>query len=300
VALAGCSLAPVVEPESEPEAPAKELIVLQSDASPAFAGVTRAIAEKWKGGLTIVKLNGSAAANAEAVRKLPRGAGRVLVAVGLTAALEARKLRDIKAIFCQVFNYEDHDLISASMKGVSATPSVTQQFQIWKKLDPNLKHVGVITGPRLLSLVAEARAAAAASGIQLTHVQVASDLETLYAFKKLSPKIQALWLLPDNRVLSRNTIRELLAYSRMQAKQVAVFSAQLLSLGGVISVDSVYSDIAEQVIARSLQALAADGPEVPGPAVVPLARLDFKINPLALEQLGLVLPAELKGSAYVP
>lgn len=282
------------------ELEAKHLVILQSGGSPAFAGVTRAIAGKVKGNLVVLSLKGHAATDAETVQQLQKHRDRIVVAVGLDAALVARNLSHAKVVFCQVFNYEDFDLRTPWMKGVSATPPIKQQFDVWKKLDPKLKRVGVITGPRLLAVIEEARTAAAASGIEIKHAQVSSDMQTLYAFKQLSPSIQALWLLPDNRVLSRNALRDILAYSRKQGKQVAVFSEQLLSLGGIMSFESVYSDIADQVLARGKQALQADGREIPGPSMLPLTQLDTKINVMAVKQLGLRLPAELKGAANAP
>lgn len=282
------------------ELEAKHLVILESDASPAFTRVTRAIAKKLKGDLLLLSLKGNAAADADVLQQLERHSDRIIVAVGLDAALAARKLGQGKVVFCQVFNYEDFDLLTPSMKGVSATPPIKQQFEVWKKLDPNLTRVGVITGPRLQHLVAEARKAVSANGIELKHAQVRSDLETLYALRRLGANIQALWLLPDNRVLSRNSIRDILSYSRKQAKQVAVFNQQLLSAGGMMSFDSVHSDIADQVIVRSKQALQSDAPEIPGPPMLPLTQLDIKINPLAVKQLGLRFPAELKSASYVP
>jgi ABC-type uncharacterized transport system substrate-binding protein len=298
--LAGCAVNYLDPNGKDARSEGKDIVILQSDTSPAFVGVARALSDRWKGSITVLTLNGNAGINADALRRVQRPGDRVVVAVGLPAAQAVRKLSGIKAIFCQVFNYEDYDLVTPWMKGVSATPPLAQQFQVWKKIDPNLTRVAVITGPRLNALIAEAQTAAEASGIEIKHVQVSSDLETQYAVKKLDPKIQALWLLPDNRVLSRNTIRDLLSYGRKQGKQVAVFSAQLLPLGGMMSFDSVHSDIAEQVIARSVQALESDGTDVPGPPMRPLTRLDTKINPIAVKQLGLKFPSELKGSAYVP
>jgi ABC-type uncharacterized transport system substrate-binding protein len=304
--LAGCVTAPApsVPDVAEPAQPVippppRNLVIVQSDASPAFAGVTRAIAAKWKdGGATIYSVD--AHADADLTRRLQQHEGAVVIAVGLGAALAVRKLRNTRAIFCQVFNYDDYDLLTPWRKGVSAMPPIVQQFRVWKKLDPQLKRVGVITGPRLQHLVAEARQAAAASGIELHHAEVGSDLETMYAYKKLSPTVQALWLLPDNRVLSVKAIRDLLSTSRKQGKQVVVFSDQLLALGGLMNYDSVAGDIADQVIARSAQAFESGSVQLPGPAIVPLTQLAFKINQLAVKQLGLTIPPELKGNTYVP
>jgi len=277
----------------------KDLVVLQSDLSPAFTGVTEAIAKKLKGGFPVFTLKQNAKADAALVRQLRAHNGRIVVAVGLEAALIARKLRGAKVVFCQVFNYMDFDLLTPWMKGVSAIPPFKQQLQVWKKLDPDLNSVGMITGPGLADLVAEAQAAASANGVEIKHVQVRSDLETLYAFKQLSPDIRGLWLLPDNRVLSRSTLRDLLSYSRKQGKQVAVFSEQLLPVGGLISFESDYGDIADRVIARSKHALHVDALVVPGPPMLPLTRIDFKINPLAVKQLGLRFPPELRNTAHV-
>lgn len=304
LAVAGCAAgrAPTTDAAVEPQQvpvppPPRNLVIVQSDASPAFSSVTRAIAHKWKdGGTTVYDLSGHA--DADLARKLQQHEGGVVVAVGLSAALAVRKLRNTRAIFCQVFNYEDHDLLTPWMKGVSAMPPIAQQFSVWKKFDPQLQRVGVITGPRLEHVIAEARQAAAASDIELHHAEVGSDLEAMYAFKKLSPTIQALWLVPDNRVLSGKAIRELLSNSRKLGKQVVVFSEQLLPLGGLMNFDSVASDIADQVIARSAEAFASDSTQLPGPPIVPLTRFDIKINPMAVKQLGLSIPPELRGKIY--
>jgi hypothetical protein len=300
--VAGCAASRAPQPVEvvveTPIAPPRDLVIVQSDASPAFASVTRAILHKWKeGGATVYDL--SAHADADLTRRLQHHAGGVVVAVGLNAALAVRKLRNTRAVFCQVFNYEDHDLLTPWMKGVSAMPPMAQQFRLWKTLDPQLKRVGVITGPRLEHLIAEARQAASASGIELQHAEVGSDLETMYAFNKLSPTIQALWLVPDNRVLSAKAIHELLSNSRKLGKQVVVFSDQLLPLGGLMTFDSVASDIADQVIARSAQAFAAESGPLPGPPIAPLTRFDIKLNPMAFKQFGLSIPPELKEKIYV-
>jgi ABC-type uncharacterized transport system substrate-binding protein len=174
----------------------------------------------------------------------------LVVSIGLPAARVARGLSGKRVVFCQVFNYEDTDLVTSWMIGVAATPPVNEQFRVWKQLSPRLKRVGVITGKSLRGLMEEAQAAARENGLELVHVEVRSDKETLYAYKQLVPKIQGLWLVPDNRVLSREVIRDVMAHSVREGKQVAVFSHQLLALGGLVSAESGYADIAEQVLER--------------------------------------------------
>jgi hypothetical protein len=95
-----------------------------------------------------------------------------------------------------------------------------------------LTRIGVITGKDLQELMEKAQAAARENKIRLDHVEARSDKETLYAYKQFSSKMQGLWLVPDNRVLSRDVIRDIMAHSVKEGKQVAVFGRELLGLGG--------------------------------------------------------------------
>jgi ABC-type uncharacterized transport system substrate-binding protein len=208
-------------------APVSGIAIIVSDNSPAFVGVQREIGKKFPQRVEIFTL-GDESKYAAARNKIQSSDLPVIVAIGLPAAQLAQGLSGKKVIFCQVFNYEDTDLVTPWMKGVSATAPVREQFRVWKALHPKLTRVGVITGKNLQGLMEEAQAAAREYQIRLDHVEARSDKEMLYAYKQLSPKIQGLWLVPDNRVLSRDVIRDIMAHSVKEGKQVAVFGRELL------------------------------------------------------------------------
>jgi ABC-type uncharacterized transport system substrate-binding protein len=231
-------------------------------------------------------------------KKIESSREPVVVAVGLPAAQLARGLSGKKVIFCQVFNFEDAELVTPWMKGVAATAPVSEQFRVWKVLNPRLTKVGFITGKNLYGLMEMAKTAAKENKITLEHVEVRSDKETLYAYKKLTPKIQGLWLVPDNRVLSGDVIRDIMAHSVKEGKQVAVFGHELLGLGGLISAETSNTDIAKQVLMRVKQAQEASG--VPGAPVIPLTRADIRINTVMAKRLNLKIPGTLQRVAYVP
>src|SRR4030065_1005961 len=88
------------------------------------------------------------------------------VVIGSPAARMAREVPGKKVIFCQVFNYEDAELVTPWMKGVSATAPVGEQFRVWKSLYPKLTSVGVITGKNLQGLMKEMQAAAKVNQIR--------------------------------------------------------------------------------------------------------------------------------------
>ncbi|MHB8622650.1 MAG: ABC transporter substrate-binding protein [Sulfuricaulis sp.] len=269
-----------------------------SDSSAPFVGVQREIRKRADQPIRTYILGDDESANAAVQRRIQFSAQPVVVAIGLPAAQVARSLTGKKVIFCQVFNYEDPNLVTPWMKGVSATAPAHELFRTWKQLFPGLKKVGVITGKNLTGLMKEARAAARQSRITLVHVEVRSDKQTLYSYKRLAPAIQGLWLVPDNRVLSIDVIRDMMAHSVREGKQVAVFGNKLLDLGGIISAETSYADIAEHVLTRVAQ--SEHSVDVPGAPVIPLTRAIIRINSVMAMRLNLKISKALQGMAYVP
>lgn len=290
--IAGCSTAP---PKPVPPKPVPGIAILMSDRSPAFVGVQREIEKRYSQRIENYYLDSNETANSAVQNKIQSSDIPLVVSIGLPAARVARGLSGKRVVFCQVFNYEDTDLVTSWMKGVAATSPASEQFRVWKQLSPRLKKVGVITGKNLHGLMEEAQAAARENGLELVHVEVRSDKETLYAYKQMVPKIQGLWLVPDNRVLSREVIRDVMAHSVRAGKQVAVFSHQLLALGGLVSAESGYADIAEQVLERLKQAHKDTGA-----SITPLTRATIRINTVMAKRLNLPIPKTLRGLARAP
>lgn len=275
-----------------PKALLPALAVIESDKSAAFGAVTRELVKQWKGPVEIYRLNPALDFDQGLLDRVQADHADLIAAVGLRAARYARRLRGKKVVFCQVFNYESAGLLTDWMKGVSAIPSARDQFRLWRSLNPQLKRVVVITGPRLGILMKEARVAAAEYGIHLTHIRVSTDIGFRYAFDRLDARPQGLWLLPDNRVLSIPVLRDVFAEAQQRGVQVAAFSPQLLSLGALFTADSDPADVAAVTIARLRSAVA--GSVVPGPPIVPLTRLVAHINADAAARLGLVIPPALR------
>ncbi len=291
VAMVGCATS---QPKPVP-APTPGIAILMSDRSSAFIGVQREIEKRYSQRIENYYLGDNEGTYPAIQKRIQSSDITQVVAIGLPAAQMARGLSGKRVVFCQVFNYEDTDLVTSWMKGVAATPPANEQFRTWKLLSPQMKRIGVITGRNLRGLMDDARSAARGNGLKLVHVEVESDKETLYAYKQLVPKIQGLWLVPDNRVLSREVIRDMMAHSVKEGKQVAVFSHQLLSLGGLLSAESSYADIAEQVLLGMNREYKDTG--VP---VSPLTKATIRINSIMASRLNLKLPAALRGLVYAP
>ena len=291
--------APTPAPEQRREArprPATPLrtAVLLSDDIPAFAAIAQQIELKANDEhLSIHNLDGNPA-NISTIKAEAADADQI-IAIGLLAASVGQQISSKRMVFCQVFNYRDHDLLSASSKGVNLLPPFDMQLQHWTDLAPGLKSIGIITGPNQDDLIAEIESATQQRNIELVVRSVSSDKEALYAFKRLTPEIQGLWLLPDNRILSPEVVREFMSYSARHRKQVVVFGANLLGMGALMSVSSDAADVAEQVLAR-LETLSADG-KLAGPSMRPLTKIQVQINPDVARHLDLEIPQTLASAS---
>ncbi|MEN8109165.1 MAG: ABC transporter substrate binding protein [Pseudomonadota bacterium] len=275
---------PEIRAQKPPPPPKKlpRVTILQSDDIQAYAGITDELVAQLPESPAILNLHGDTPSSKEIIDQLNQTGNKHVVAIGPLAAQAARQYIDGQVIFCQVFNYLDLGLTAAHMRGVSMLPPAELQFRAWKNLVPGLQRVGVITGHGHEALIDDARKAAQHHGIDLNHRVVQSDKEMLHAFKRLTPEIQGLWLVPDDRVLSLRVLRDIMAYGVKHHRQVVVFHPELLRLGGLMSVGSVDSDVAEQVIAALRDTSGRN--KSSAPALLPLKEIRVETNsPVAHE-----------------
>lgn len=277
---------PVLPPVLPPK-PAQVAILLSDDV-PVFVSVAdqlrRRLGDEHH---TIHILDGHPANTRRILEEVESSDPDQVISIGLLAAQVGRQLDDVPMVFCCVFNYQEHDLISSTSKGVNLLPPFSMQLEAWRKFSPNLERIGVISGPSQDALIAEIKQAAAEVGIELLSRTVHSDQEALYGFKRLAPEIQGLWLLPDNRILSPRVIREIMSYGGKHRIQIVVFGSGLLNLGGLMAITSRVGDVADQVVAR-LEHKAEDG-RLTGPGMMPLTQMDLEINQDIARHLGLIL-----------
>lgn len=275
---------PSLPPPAPP--PPVRVLVLQSSGLRDFRDVADALAATLGSGYEIERIVLTEAQAAQRVAAIePKDFGAV-VAIGIGAAeLAARDLR-VPTVFCQVFGYEHLLTMRTGLYGVAALPPLDLQLARWKELAPNVSTVGMIVGESRASLIAQAREAAANSGLMLEAELASSDREALYRFKRLALKVDGLWLFPDNEILSPEAIREMLHYALDHHVHTIVFNPALLQWGALLSVSSLSTDVANTV-AHVLHALTTR-PADEIPAVTPLTKVDTRVNENVALQLGLV------------
>lgn len=275
------------QPAPPPPPPPARVGILLSDDLPIF--VTAADHIKLQLGdqpVTVYNLDGESANSAKIVADMAESKPDRLIAIGLLAAQVGMQLDGVPMVFCYVFNYEEHNLLSTSSNGVNLLPPFEMQLEAWKKLSPDLDRVGVIVGPAQDSLIGEIQRAADGMEVELLTRTVESDQEALYSFQRITPEIQGLWLVPDNRILSPRVVGEIMSYAKDHDIQIVVFGRRMLAMGALMAITTVDEDVATQVIAR-LEQVDAEG-QFTSPAMAPLTQMNVDINPNVARELGLV------------
>lgn len=225
---------------------------------------------------------------AEVILQIKHTHYQQVVAIGLDAAKAAKMLQQIPVVFCQIYNYQDYNLVAPHFKGVSLIPAVDQQFKAWKETMPALKRVGVIVGDGKQAFIEDATQKAAAHGITLISRTVNNDKAMWEAFRRLLPQVEGFWLLPDNRILSRRTLRNMVGYSIKHTTPLFTVNGLLLEAGAMLSATQVDSDIAEKVVTRLLASIPDN--TIPGADITPLEWAHISFNRTIIKQFNFMIP----------
>ncbi len=285
VAFSGCSLlvphpAPV-EPEPKasvkvPEPPRLPPVsIVLTSSRPAYADVARELTKQFDS-YEVYDLSNDDRPPVTILRLINDSNPGAVVAIGLRAAQSSVAMSTKPVVFSQVFNYQDHDLLTENSRGVAAIAPLAAQISAWKKVDPTISRIGAIIGQGHEDLVTEAELAAQRHGLELRLHVTSSDQETLYVFKRMIRDIDGFWLFPDNRILSRRVLQQIIDEAKRRHVPVLVPSESMLQMGASISVSSVASDIANTIIEVIRQIQAGKLAQVP--PISPLSEVLVKTN----------------------
>ena len=290
--LAGCStitpeIEPVAEPEIvsvpvvvEPEQPTKvpepepapprlpPVAIVLTSSQPAFVDVANALTEHLDD-FQIFDLSDSSQPPVSVLRVINDSNSGTVVAIGLRAAKSSVAMANMPVIFSQVFNHQDHGLLTEHSRGIAPLAPLDAQLAAWTEADPTISRIGIIVGEGHDELITEARIAAQKHNIEL-RVRIAhSDQETLYLFRRMSHDIDGFWLFPDNRILSARSLQQILESAKRGQVAVAVPYESMLTMGATISMATQAEDIAA-TIAKIIRQIHDDG-LLSVPAISPLS-----------------------------
>ena len=298
---------PVVEPEPEPEpepAPPPKpqpvvpqsvgplVAVVLSNRTPAFVDVSNAL-EEYLDNHQIYDLSDRRLLPKDAFAEIAASEARAVVAIGWSAAQAASKYATVPVVVSQVFNINESNLLSPTLKAVRVLPPLERQVEAWLEIDPSIRNVGALLGRGHDDLIAETDEAMRKHGIKFHYAIAESDRESLYLFNRLVRDIDGFILFPDNRILSRDVLSEMMKNASQNRVQVAVFNEPLLRMGATFSASAVESDIAASITRALNQFMDGNADDVP--PVSGLSELRISTNPAAIQRLGLRMPDSVLG-----
>ena len=166
----------------------------------------------------------------------------LILTVGILATtLVKEQFTDIPIIFCMVINHERFNLEGANVTGISSEASIRDQFGVLKELLGTSKNVGVIYDPKETgSIISEAASIVGKSNFNLVKTEVTSEDQVAPALKNIVNKIDALWIVPDGTVVTKESLEIILKMGMKHRLPVFCTSSAIVRAGALVSISPDY------------------------------------------------------------
>ena len=195
---------------------------------------------------------------------------------------------------------ESNEKPGGLITGVSDAADVKSQLELFNKLDPSIKTIGIIynTSEENSAIqVKQVEEIAPEVGLEVKTQGINSINDMSQTLQTLLSKVDALYVVSDNMVASSI---ELVKDALIERKMVSVSGEESQVAGGIlITLGSSYYEMGKQV-ANIAKSILVDGKD-PGTIPVELGQnAKLKVNRATLEALGLDEKAEVfKGAEFI-
>jgi putative ABC transport system substrate-binding protein len=222
----------------------------------------------------------------------------LVLAIGpLAAKIASAEIDDMPVVVVMAPRIQQNGWMGKNVAGIALHISAQTQFKAYKKLLPGLRTIGVIYNPEHTGpFVARAARVATQMGLELLATPVTSPKAVPDALRGMLGKIDALWMIPDETVVTLESFKFFTLTTVAQRLPFLVMAEVFAEVGALAGVSSDYTDIGRQAcqlakkIIRGQLRPAEVGVEAPEKA-------NLTLNLKVAEQLGLVFPKSLVESA---
>jgi putative ABC transport system substrate-binding protein len=248
--------------------------------------------------VTEYDLRGSTSHTQGVLKRIMATKPRLVLAVGALAAQVAKEsIHSVPVVFFMVPNPRKYSLRGANIAGISLDIPIATQFATYKSLVPTLRSIGTIYDPEKTgTIVEEARTTAKAFGFRLVAVAVSSEKQVPAALRSLLGKIDALWMLPDDTVITPESFKFLLLTAFENNLPFLAISDIFVKVGALAALSPDYTDMGRQAcqLARQIESGQISLTQV---NIVPPAKVNLAINLKVANKIGLTLSPEIIQSA---
>jgi putative ABC transport system substrate-binding protein len=195
-----------------------------------------------------------------------RHAPKVIIAIGQKAlTLVAGRVTDLPIVYATVLFPEKHGLTGENITGVPLEIPAAAQLAKFQLVAPRAKRIGVIYGKDSGAIVEDATRAAKSLGLTIVAKAVTSSREVGDALDEMEDRIDALWLVPDAKIVNKDVFAYLLRETLDDGIPLFGFLEGFTEAGALASIAPDYGDIGAKAadLARRVRDAAA-GAKLPG------------------------------------
>jgi putative ABC transport system substrate-binding protein len=223
---------------------------------------------------------------------------RLVVALGpLAANLVREQFGQLPLLYCMVPNPQRYQLVGDNVAGISLDVPGEVQFATYKQVLPTLRTIGVIYDPNKSgALVEQAIRDAEKLGLELIAVPVTSHKKVPGALRDMLGRIDALWTVPDDTVLTTDSFRFLLITSLERKLPFLAMSEIFVKVGALATIAPVPTDLARQ-LCQLIDRHQSGELNLAEIDVLPPETSQLVINRKTAEKIGLSLPPAVLESA---
>ena len=223
----------------------------------------------------------------------------LILAIGPWASqLTAAQGTTIPVVYAMVLN--PSSLLPAGVKnvtGASMNVPVENTIRLFKQLGPQIRRVGVLFNRAKTGyLVKRAIQVGREQGLEIVDREIRSPKEAIQALDAFQDEIHALWILPDEFVLTPEVVQYMVLFSYRKKIPLIGLSERQAQMGALLSLSFGSSED----IGRQAGELANSILEGQPPDRLPFTmarQVKLTVNLKAAEKLGIEIPKSLLGTA---
>lgn len=180
--------------------------------------------------------------------EIHRANPRIILAVGLRAAKWVRdQALETPTVFCMAIHPEDNLLKTEYMTGVHLEPAPAEQLQAFARVLPDAVKIGLLYDPKRTGRQVKAIIAAANElGLSIIARPVETREEVPGALQEVVAESQALWLLRDATILTREFFNHTLVLQLSKRLPLIAYSEQFVRKGAFFSYSASYDQQGEK------------------------------------------------------
>jgi putative ABC transport system substrate-binding protein len=172
----------------------------------------------------------------DVVGEIRRRKPDLILAIGMEALLQVRKINEIPIVYMMVLNPDFILNGEKNITGISMNISPEKQLSALRKIMPHVKKIGLIYCRRTAGRMADsAGRAAAKKGIEITALKAEGPADFPGLLRSMKGGMDVYWMLPDSGVIAPGIVEDLILFSMRNRIPVFTFSDKYLKMGALLS-----------------------------------------------------------------